>query len=206
MSTELESPTIVSASDQWRLLLAEILPPQGAWTQEKYLVLTDHRNRLIEFSDGVLEPLPMPTDRHQAILVFLTLVFHQFIKPRGGKVRFSPLRLQIGPGNFREPDLLLLRSASDPRGENRFWTGADLTLEIFSDDKPERDLVQKRGEYAQAGVPEYWIVNPQDETISVLALSGDEYVEAGCHRRGEQAKSILLSGFAVDVEAVFDAE
>src|SRR5258708_39294687 len=100
MSTELESPTIISACDEWRLLLAEILPPQGAWTQEQYLVLTDHRNRLIEFSDGVLEPLPMPTDRHQAILLFLTLAFHQFIKPRGGKVRFSPLRLQVAADKF----------------------------------------------------------------------------------------------------------
>ncbi|HUY31637.1 MAG TPA: Uma2 family endonuclease [Pirellulales bacterium] len=188
------------------ILLAENLPPQGAWTQEQYLVLTDHRNRLIEFSDGVLEPLPMPTDRHQAILGFLFLAFVDFVKPHGGKVRFSPLRLRVGPRKFREPDLLLLRSANDPRGDNRFWTGADLTLEVVSDDKPERDLVQKRGEYAQAGVPEYWIVNPQTETISVLTLKGQEYVEAGCHCRGEQAKSVLLSGSMVDVAAVFDAE
>jgi Uma2 family endonuclease len=206
MSTEMESSAIVLTGDEWPLLLAEILPQQGGWTKEQYLVLTDHRNRLVEFSNGVLEPLSMPTDRHQAILLFLTLVFHQFVKPKGGKVRFSPLRLQVAPEKFREPDLLLLRSAGDPRGENRYWTGADLTLEVVSDDKPERDLVQKRGEYAEAGVPEYWIVNPQTETITVLTLKEREYVEAGCHLRGEQAVSILLAGFAVDVAAVFDAE
>src|SRR5229473_7564482 len=99
--------TELPPSQEWKDLLEEILPPQGAWSEEQYLVLTDHRNRLIEFTDGFLEILPMPTDKHQAILGFLYYVFHGFVDPRGGKVRFSPLRLQIRPGKFREPDLLL---------------------------------------------------------------------------------------------------
>ena len=52
---------------------------------ELYLTLTDHANRLIEFTDGFLEVLPMPTDKHQCILAFLYLAFWQFLKPRGGK-------------------------------------------------------------------------------------------------------------------------
>ncbi len=156
---------------EWKDLLAEILPAQGRWSEDEYLVLTDHRNRLIEFTDGFLEVLPMPTDKHQAILGFLYYVFHGFVDPRGGKVRFSPLRLQIRPGKFREPDLLLLLSAADPRRQNRFWLGADLALEVVSEEKPERDLVDKRGDYAEGRVPEYWIVNPQTETITVLRLA-----------------------------------
>ncbi|HEV3004913.1 MAG TPA: Uma2 family endonuclease [Pirellulales bacterium] len=218
MSTNLDQTTGLSAFDEWKLFLDEVLYPQGGsppegkwpvqgeWSAEEYLAVTDHTNRLVEFTDGFLELLPMPTDRHQAILLYLSIVFERFIKPRGGKVRFSPLRLRIGPRRFREPDLLLLRSAGDPRGENRFWTGADLTLEVVSDDKPERDLDQKRGDYAEAGVPEYWIVDPQTETISVLTLQGDQYAEAGVYRRGDRSPSILLAGFSVDVTAVFDAD
>ena len=127
-------------------------------------------------------------------------------EPRGGKVRFSPLRLQIRPGKFREPDLLLLLSAADPRRQNRFWLGADLALEVVSEEKPERDLVDKRGDYAEGRVPEYWIVNPQTETITVLHLRGDAYEEAGIYRRGESAGSTLLAGFSVAVAAVFDAD
>ena len=121
-------------------------------------------------------------------------------------MRFAALRLRIRPGKFREPDLLLVLSATDPRRQNRFWTGADLALEVVSPDKPERDLVDKRGDYAEARVPEYWIVNPQTETITVLRMDGDAYVEAGNFRRGELAASHLLEGFAVDVKAVFDAD
>jgi Uma2 family endonuclease len=206
MSTVSNFATPLSPSQQWKDLLAEILPRQGEWGEEEYLVFTDYTNRLVEFTDGFLEPLPMPTDRHQAILEFLYLAFSCFIKPRGGKVRFAPLRLRIRPGKFREPDLMLLLLASDPRRQNRFWTGADLALEIVSPEKPERDLIEKRADYAEARVPEYWIVNPQTETITVLRLQDAGYVEAGQYQRGQAAASVLLAGFTVDVTAVFDAD
>ncbi len=202
-------PTLTTthpSAQEWKDVLEEILPPQGRWSEDEYLVLTDHRNRLVEFTDGFLEILPMPTDKHQAILGFLYHAFLAFLGPRGGRVRFAPLRLQIRPGKFREPDLLLLLSANDSRRQNRFWLGADLALEVVSDEKPERDLVDKRGDYAESRVPEYWIVNPQIETITVLHLRGDAYEEAGIYRRGESATSILLAGFSVSVTEVFEAD
>lgn len=206
MSTTSSLATALPSSQEWKDLLEEILPRQGEWTEEQYLVLTDHRNGLVEFTDGFLEVLPMPTDRHQTTLGFLFLAFFHFVEPRGGKVQFSPLRLRIRPGKFREPDLLLLLSRGDPRRQNRFWTGADLALEVVSPDKPERDLIDKRFDYAEARVPEYWIVNPQSETITILRLEGAAYTEVGTFRRGESAVSALLAGFAVDVTAVFDAD
>jgi len=198
--------TDFSGSQEWMELLMEILPPQGQWSEEEYLILTDHRNRLIEFTDGFLEVLPMPTDKHQSLLKFLFLAFFQFFEStRGGSVQFAPLRLRIRPGKFREPDLLLLLSAADPRHQDRFWLGADLALEVVSEDKPERDLIDKRGDYAEAFVPEYWIVNPSAETITVLRLEGDAYVEAGIYRRGDSARSVLASEFTIAVAGVFDA-
>ena len=101
---------------------------------------------------------------------------------------------------------MLLLSAADPRRQNRFWTGADLALEIVSPDKPERDLVQKRTDYAEAQVQEYWIVNPQTETITVLRLANGAYAEAGHFQRGESAASALVAGLAIDVAVLFDAD
>jgi len=205
MATATQLSTSPSSTEEWKDFLEDVLPPQGNWSEEAYLVLTDHRVRLVEFTDGFLEVLPMPTDKHQSILGFVFLAFFNFVDPRGGKVQFAPLRLKIRPGKFREPDLLLVLSASDPRRQNRFWLGADLALEVVIEEKPERDLIQKRGDYAEGRVPEYWIVNPQTETIAVLRLSGDAYEEAGIYRRGESAASIVLPGFSVDVSAVFNA-
>ncbi|MGO9815917.1 MAG: Uma2 family endonuclease [Isosphaeraceae bacterium] len=206
MASTIQPTTELPSAQEWKEVLEQILPPQGEWSEEEYLVLTDHRNRLVEFTDGFLEVLPMPTDKHQGILGFLYLAFFNFIEPQGGKVRFSPLRLRVRPGKFREPDLLLLLSAVDSRRQNRFWLGADLALEVVSEEKPERDLVDKRGDYAEAHVPEYWIVNPQTETITVLRLRGEAYEETGIYRRGESAASMLLPDFSVAVAAVFDAD
>jgi Uma2 family endonuclease len=194
-----------SAGDLKRWLL-EVLPNQGRWSEDEYLWLTDHTNRLVEFTDGYIEVLPMPTDRHQTVLQFLLFALNAFVEPLGGTVRFCGLRLRIRKNKFREPDLLLVKNAKDRRRQNRFWKGADLTMEIVSKDKPARDLIHKRHDYAEGRVPEYWIVNPQKQTISVLTLAGGAYVEHGVFRRGDTATSLVLPGFSVSVDAVFDAE
>lgn len=183
----------------------DLAPLQGLWTVEQYLKLTDHPSCLVELSDGRLEVLPMPPRSHQMILAFLYRVFFAFLHPRGGLVLFAPLRLQVGPAAFREPDLLLLLSADDPRAQNRYWSGADLVLEVVSEDDPERDTVDKVRDSASTGIPEYWIVNPLDGTITVLSLTGDAYAPYGVFRRGDQATSALLEGFSVSVDEVFGA-
>ena len=199
--------SVTAATSQAALdaLLCDILPRQGRWSDEAYLWLTDHGRRRIEFTDGRIEELPLPTFTHQAVLSFLHALFRVWLRPRGGVAVFSGLRMRIREGKFREPDLLLLRDRSDPRCQDRYWLGADLVVEVVSPDDPDRDLVDKRADYAEAGIPEYWIVDPRDETITVLALEGEAYVEQGAYRRGGKAASPLLAGFAADVSAVFDA-
>ena len=197
--------TSTTSPDALHALLREVLPPQGNWSDEEYLWLTDRCNRLVEFTDGHVQELPMPTFTHQAILAFLYRLFHEHLDPRGGVVMFAALRMRIRAGKFREPDLLLLRDRSDSRCQDRYWLGADLVAEVVSPDDPDRDLIEKRADYAEAGIPEYWIVDPRDQTITVLTLDRDKYVEQGVYSAGESAASSLLDGFAADVTAVFDA-
>ena len=77
--------------------------------------------------------------------------------------------------------------------------------EIVSPDDPQRDTREKRLDYAEARIPEYWIANPLDETVTVLSLQGEAYAEHRVCRRGERAESVLLEGLAADVTEVFDA-
>ena len=186
-------------------LLCDLLPSQGHWNDDAYLWLTDHTNRLIEFTDGHIQELPIPTSTHQAVLAFLYRLFHDYLKPRGGVVMIAALRMRVREGKYREPDLLMLRDRSDPRRQDRYWLGADLVVEVVSPDDPDRDLVEKRADYAEGGIPEYWIADPRDETITVLALKDGAYVEHGVFGRGGSAMSPQLEGFAADVSAVFDA-
>src|SRR5947209_15903510 len=134
MATTVQSATEITPPREWKDVLEELLPAQGEWSEEEYLVLTGQRRNLVEFTDGQIELLPLPTAKHQKILKFLLLAFHNYFEARGGMVLFAPLRLRIRPRKFREPDLLLLLSKNDPRGKDRFWDGADLVLEIVSDE------------------------------------------------------------------------
>jgi Uma2 family endonuclease len=179
---------------------------QGLWSVEQYLKLTNQTNRLIEFTDGVIEVLPMPTKYHQAVSRVLFLALIAVMQQIGGDVFYAPLRVEVRPGKFREPDLLLVMDKDDPRAQDEYWTGADLVVEIVSPDKPKRDTEEKPIDYAEAGITEYWIVNPLKSTITVLTLDGEAYIEHGVFQRGERATSRLLGDFSVSVDAVLDPQ
>ena len=181
--------------------IAQLFPAQGQWSEEEYLALDT--NQLLEFSQGQLEVLPMPTYSHQKLVAFLYRLLIEFVEEhRLGEAMFAPLRVQLWTGKFREPDIVFMAAEHAARMGEKFWRGADLVMEVVSPDDPERDNVIKRLEYAQAGIPEYWIVDPINESVSVLSLHGSEYNLHGKFVPGETATSVLLDGFMVDVTSV----
>jgi Uma2 family endonuclease len=197
--------TTISSADAKRELL-DLLPDQGCWSDNWYLWLTETTRRMVELTDGYIEILPMPTYKHQAASRFLFLALTAFLTPLGGEVLYAALRVRIRAGKYREPDVLAVKSVKDPRRGNRYWSGADLVMEVVSPDDPKRDLIDKPRDYAEAKIPEYWIVNPLDETITVLRLDGGTYAEHGVFRRGQQATSVILPGFAVNIDDVFNVD
>lgn len=186
--------------------VAYLFPNQGAWSDEEYCALTT--NRIVELSDGHLEVLSVPTEEHQLIVAFLHAAIQAFVLPKKlGRVLFAPFRVQLWAGKYREPDIAFMLAEHDDRREARCWQGADLVVEVVSEDDPDRDLRTKRDEYARAGIPEYWIVDPRDKTIVVLTLdeSVKAYSDSGVYACGDEARSVLLAGFGVDVAEVFAA-
>jgi Uma2 family endonuclease len=185
--------------------IARLFPNQGHWSEADYLELDT--NRLVEFIDGFIEVLPMPTDQHQAIVAFLFEALLLFVRPaKLGIVRFAALKVKLRDGQFREPDVLFIKTENNARRQNPFWLWADLVMEVVSEDNRSHDLETKRFEYSRAGIPEYWIVDPMYKEITVLKLAGDHYDIAGVYRPGDRAASVLLNGFTVDVTSVFVAE
>ena len=179
------------------------LPPaQGHWSEEEYLALDT--NHLIEYSHGQLETLPMPTQSHQLLVIALFKLLDNFVRTRQlGTVLLAPMRVQLWPGKFREPDILFMRTEHDDRRSENRWFGADLVMEVVSPDDPHRDRVTKRREYAQAGIPEYWIVEPAQKSITVLTSDRQTYALHGEFDERADATSRLLDGFTLSVRALF---
>ena len=199
-------PRIPSRPGEPTWEVARFAPEQGRWTEEAYLRLPT--NNLVERVDGRLEFPPMPSDLHQVIVMRLCDLLRDHARDIGlsAAVRFAGLPMRTPNGN-REPDVLFLRDENDPRRQARLWDGADLVMEVVSPDDPNRDYVDKRSDYAAAGIPEYWIVDPRprSRTITVLVLDHARYREQGVFGRGETATGVLLPGLAAEVSGTLAA-
>jgi Uma2 family endonuclease len=184
--------------------VATLFPNQGDWSVDDYLALDTRR--LVEFTDGHTEILPRPTEAHQLILIFLFDALRAFVGARRlGLSLLSPFRVRLSERKFREPDLVFMFARHAKRRRNQFWEGADLVMEVVSEEDRERDVVRKRRDYALARIPEYWIVDPRRKQITVLQLTGDRYAVHGVFKPRQKATSPLLPGFSVSVSAVFKA-
>jgi Uma2 family endonuclease len=182
--------------------IVDLFPAQGEWTEEEYLALDT--NRLVELSDGHLEVLPMPSPFHQLVLARLFVAVFQFVTAhRLGQVLFAPLRVRLWPGKFREPDLVFMSVAHDDRRGEQYWGAPDLAVEAISPDDPRRDRVIKMHEYAQAGISEYWLIDPVAETIEVYVLQKKDYKLSRKLKAGDELTSTQLPSFTLTVEELF---
>ena len=180
--------------------IARLFPAQGCWSEEEYFEL--ETNQLVEYSDGFLEFLPMPTIFHQLILQYLYEQLKSFVAANQlGTVVIAGYKIRVCARKYREPDILFISAANRRRIKKQYCEQADLVIEVVSEKNRSHDIVKKRVEYARAGIPEYWIVDPEEETITVLVLKSGRktYTQLGAFRKGKTAASALLPGFKIDV-------
>lgn len=209
MPTLIESPPtplslndVASISRQLADDISKLVLRTEGFSVEDYLSLDGPY--LVEYSQGSLQILPMPTALHQAIAFVLANLLVAWSKPDSlARTKLAPFRVQLNDKLYREPDVCFMRGINAHRRNNRFWIGADLVAEIVSDSNKAHDLQTKLAEYAAARIPEYWIILPEKKTISVYTLLDDTYVLHGHVEAGQVAASVLLSGFVVDVSDLF---
>jgi len=200
------SPAMETQTAELTLEVAQLWPPRGQWTETDYFALPD-TDRLTELSKGELIVPPHPTDTHQAVVGRMYRRLWDFVEQHDlGTVRFAPLPVRLWPGKIREPDVLFVSHEHADRIGEQFYGPPDLVMEILSAGTWRTDRLEKMVEYAQAGIQEYWLVDPQAETIEVLVLREGAYVLLDKWGTGETARSELLEGFEVAVNEVFGSE
>jgi len=186
------------------LALARLFPPQGKWTEHDYFALPES-NSIIELSDGELEMPPPASDAHQNAAGNLYYKLRQFVEQyQLGIVRFAPMPVRLSEGKIREPDVLFLRAEHLDRVGDHVYGPPDWVAEVLSPSTRNVDEGEKLHEYAQAGVPEYWLVDPKDRIIRVYVLpeGKDVYTLAAKYTADQTARSETLSGFEVIVGSI----
>ncbi len=153
-----------------------------------------------EWVDGEGIIFMPPKIVHVRLVVFLGRLIGMFNdRFRLGELFWAPCEMRIRDGrSYREPDLLFVaREHLDRVTEERIDGPADLVIEIVSDDSVRRDLVVKADEYATAGVPEYWALDPRPEIrrADFLRLTKEGRYEGVALDAEGRYHSLILPGF-----------
>ena len=161
-----------------------------------------HRYEII---GGQLIVSPSPNSRHQRVSFELSGALYVFLKQTGLGQGFSaPADVHLSSTNVVQPDVfVVLRERSDIVQERGVFGAPDLVVEILSPSSMETDFLRKSRLYEQYGVREYWIVNPERETVSVQTLDGDRFVLTGEYVRSDVLHSAVLEGFELQLSTIF---
>lgn len=152
----------------WEVAL--LFPPRGGWSVREYYELTERSNQLIEYTAGTIEVLAKPTVLHQRIVIYLiNLLQAAADRGEGGIALTAPLPTTINDDKIRQPDVVF-KLNKNVRPEDDYFESADLVMEVVSPDRKshQRDYVTKVADYAEGGIPEYWIVDPQEKKSPCL--------------------------------------
>jgi Uma2 family endonuclease len=164
-----------------------------------------------ELIDGEHYVSPSPTTRHQIVLGNLFWVLEGFVRQQGqGRVLFAPVDVFLSESDILVPDLVYVSNKRLARVEKPYIRGApDLVVEVLSPSTRKRDVGVKRRCYEEFGVAEYWIVDPELETVEVFRQSASR---DGLRQVAELSRAFgdgplmspLFPGLALSLDQLFD--
>jgi len=177
---------------------------ENDWTEQSYLEIANRSNQPVEFSEGRLIVLPMPTPDHQDLVWKICEAFKTWARKHGGRAFISPLPIRLGLRKFREPDVMLYSAEHSDRIAKQHGGPPDLVVEVLSPSTQDVDMEEKMYEYAQAGIGEYWIVDSESIHVEQYALDGDRYKLHAALGKGDVVRSVTLDGLEVRVDEVYE--
>src|SRR3954469_10388855 len=164
----------------------------------------EHKGDRHELIDGELVVTPSPVPEHQVIVKNLVFRLEQHIDDKDlGTLIPAPIDVVLAPGDVLIPDIIFVRREdSDAIGDKAIMSPPSLVIEILSPGTRRRDLNVKMALYAGYRVPEYWVVDPDVRSVTVLTLAGDKYEEIP-HNADNTVRSLVLPDLSLTLEAVF---
>ncbi|MCX6538334.1 MAG: Uma2 family endonuclease [Acidobacteria bacterium] len=160
-----------------------------------------------ELYDGEVRVVPAPSNLHQIVLVNLLDILQEYRKTRGGFVLPAPLDIVFQEDTVLQPDITFLSAQTarllDMHKPIRF--APDLVIEILSPSTSNWDRTRKHRIYARCGVAEYWIIDPDHETVEILELKDGDYMLAASGWRTGKLRSATLPGLVINLKDVFSS-
>ena len=158
-----------------------------------------------ELIDGVPYLMSSPTWQHQEILGHLYMQLGNFLKGKKCKVFFAPFDVRLNAETFDntvvQPDIVVICD-SNKMMKTGYVGGPDMAIEVLSPSTTRMDTNIKFSKYLQAGVREYWIVDPDNKTLAVHTLKDGAY-RTQVYRDEDMVPVHILEGCVIDLAEVF---
>ena len=181
---------------------SEVIPKL---TYEQFRQLLDDGKRY-ELIRGYVHFLPTPSTQHQTVLMNLSLSLASYLSGnRLGEFLFAPLDVLFGDDTALLPDLFYISNARVAIIRENWIAGApDLVVEVLLPSTAAHDRATKLPIYAEAGVPDVWLIDPQAKTVEVLKLQGKKYFVEATHAGDQALTSNLFPGWQLPLADLFD--
>ncbi|MCZ6490780.1 MAG: Uma2 family endonuclease [Acidobacteria bacterium] len=179
-------------------------PAAAKMTYDQYCLLPED-GKQHELIDGELFVTPAPTPRHQRFLGKLYSQLSAYVETNSlGEVFVAPVDIVLDKHTVVQPDVLFIsQDRLGIMGEQAIEKAPDLVVEILSPSTFYKDLRRKMAAYFQFGVQEYWIVDPEKQTIELYGRTGQELQLIRLFSSHESLESPLLPGFRLAVSRIF---
>lgn len=173
-------------------------------TADEYLALPED-GKQYELVDGVVVMSPSATPRHQlvALSILKQLVNHADERGLGLVLYETDVRLPVGAGRrdvVYRPEIIFLLAARASQVRSRIEIAPDVVVEVVSPDSRSLDTETKFTDYERAGVQEYWLIDPEKDSINFYRLTDAHFVEVP--PTGEFYDSAVVPGFRLDLRVV----
>jgi Uma2 family endonuclease len=177
--------------------------PKIKFTVDDYMSTPEGKR--YQLLDGEMILAPSPTERHQAIIGNLYWALRQFVSQRSlGRVWFAPLDVVFSNYDVAQPDILFVsKERSSIITEANIQGAPDLVIEVLSPSTARYDRGYKRTLYGRFDVREYWLVDPEAETVEVLTATEQGLISYGTCQRSDTLTSLLLKGLDLSLEQIF---
>lgn len=153
-----------------------ITASQDEFTVEDYLKLPEEER--MELIDGVIYDLGAPTDKHQIIRDEIFARFRDYIRKKKGKciTITSPIDVQLDCDNrtMVQPDVVIVCDRNKFK-KGRIFGAPDLVVEVLSNSTKKKDVFIKGNKYWNAGVREYWLVDPNKKVVHVYEYEKEDF-------------------------------
>ena len=179
-------------------------PGPRRYTYDELVAEMPETNQPHELWDGELIMAPAPFFAHQKIALRFYRILDDWVIPRElGEVVGALIDMVLSPHRGVQPDVAFISKERLNIIQRAIMGAADLVAEVISLGGRNRDRIEKRDLYEQYGVKEYWIIDPEPETIDVLHLVNSRYELCMRCGPGDTAASRLLPGFEINATWLF---